>query len=774
MVWKTRKGRHRRSKTTPSSPGLPKAQNLKSCLKSNSSQSSGYGDSAARGTSRSSAGSGGGTRESGEYMRDHSTKSARSYFSGYSSSSGGAQSEGNNSHIRYTESPGSGNSNLLSHAHFNRMVMEKKVRFGNIQLREHERAVGDNPSCSTGPPVGIGWRHSETKIINIDEFERERAHKPKCNVLTRSKREELLLDWGISFNDIIDAIRTNIKVKNQRRQTVTNLGKIERIEEALESATRKIKRAFLLRKPTGRKAKQLQQQAQVVAAREFHELTLGDINVDELEELRKMQSSPASDEGVHEPDVGDSIESDPKFRKMASSLSLSEIDDHLSSGLSLGNSATTSVREIEQFYRDLEMEMFGDLPLPDMVGETLEVPSLYIPEEERMYHDPTAGNHFPEPRSVAHDENKEVCESAPRSFPQHMNNIVHTSELAPGAFIIPPNTWNDPSCMPAPMPYNMANGGMQFGNAPVLTRGVPVPPNRNPRAENPPPQRENPSPTPQDQGLSSSMHSTERKQQEDQQGLSSSLHSTERKHLEKQQADMTRRYLAHTVTAMEQRYLHPSLAPPPPPPAGYEHGASPPPASSGDSKKQGKRDHRGSSSRRRDGPEIRHIPFSYHSPAYWLADGPRIAFQQFEPVTITEDSGRGVLESSQTLKPSPPRPPMTPPMSGGSMPMPMPIQMPQAMQPTKVPTATAIVPPPQTTTASTTEQTTVTSTATVPTTAPTTAPTTTTATSPKLGSSPPLLKGSPPMYSSVAPDLVPSPPDVKVPLYVAPARFPTS
>lgn len=36
----------------------------------------------------------------------------------------------------------------------------------------------------------------------------------------------------------------NIRVKNQRRQTVSNLGRTEKIEEAFESATRKLKRAL--------------------------------------------------------------------------------------------------------------------------------------------------------------------------------------------------------------------------------------------------------------------------------------------------------------------------------------------------------------------------------------------------------------------------------------------------------------------------------------------------------------------------------------------------
>jgi hypothetical protein len=32
------------------------------------------------------------------------------------------------------------------------------VRFGNLHIREYERALGDTP-CSAGPPISIGWRY---------------------------------------------------------------------------------------------------------------------------------------------------------------------------------------------------------------------------------------------------------------------------------------------------------------------------------------------------------------------------------------------------------------------------------------------------------------------------------------------------------------------------------------------------------------------------------------------------------------------------------------
>jgi hypothetical protein len=69
-----------------------------------------------------------------------------------------------------------------------------------------------------------------------------------------------------------------------------------------------------------------------------------------------------------------------------SQLVVSEQDDYYNSFdvLTLGgNSTTPSQLEMERFYRELEMEMFGDEELPSMVGQTLELPTD-IPARERV------------------------------------------------------------------------------------------------------------------------------------------------------------------------------------------------------------------------------------------------------------------------------------------------------------------------------------------------------------------------------------------------------
>jgi hypothetical protein len=96
----------------------------------------------------------------------------------------------------------------------------------------------------------IGWGYGNERIISLDQYEQKKVKankRPKNLMLTRKAREDLLLEWGISFHDIIDSIRTNVKVKNQRRRTVNAIGTYDRWEEVMETASRKIKRTLLLK-----------------------------------------------------------------------------------------------------------------------------------------------------------------------------------------------------------------------------------------------------------------------------------------------------------------------------------------------------------------------------------------------------------------------------------------------------------------------------------------------------------------------------------------------
>lgn len=89
--------------------------------------------------------------------------------------------------------------------------------------------------------------------MKVNEYEsvRDRRRNQGELALSRMAREELLLEWGATFNEIIDAIRTNVKIKHQRRRTVNSIGTYDKWEEAMERAGRRIKKTLLPQKASG-------------------------------------------------------------------------------------------------------------------------------------------------------------------------------------------------------------------------------------------------------------------------------------------------------------------------------------------------------------------------------------------------------------------------------------------------------------------------------------------------------------------------------------------
>lgn len=83
------------------------------------------------------------------------------------------------------------------------------VTFDRIKIREYERTLGDNPSCSSGPPLSIGWTCLYSYDYPIDEYERSKPRRTKREFhLPAVRRNDLLVrEWGCSEEDIRRARR---------------------------------------------------------------------------------------------------------------------------------------------------------------------------------------------------------------------------------------------------------------------------------------------------------------------------------------------------------------------------------------------------------------------------------------------------------------------------------------------------------------------------------------------------------------------------------------
>jgi hypothetical protein len=110
--------------------------------------------------------------------------------------------------------------------------------------------LGDNPSVRAGPPIGLGWEYTPAAVINVDDYEQQRGPRRSRQeiLIPRFVREEKLRDFGVSRSEISQCVKEVEKAKRHRSATMRSTESMEHMHEAMESAGRKVKRLFGLRK----------------------------------------------------------------------------------------------------------------------------------------------------------------------------------------------------------------------------------------------------------------------------------------------------------------------------------------------------------------------------------------------------------------------------------------------------------------------------------------------------------------------------------------------
>jgi len=128
---------------------------------------------------------------------------------------------------------------------------QAKVLFGEVCIRKYERILCDNPACTSGPSLGVGWRYKAQPSLTVDEYEQTRGplRGSRDLMLDRATREKMVRRMGCTEKEIAEMTRSVNKTKFQRRQTLNNLG-IEKVEFAVECAKRRLK-FFLFLKGKG-------------------------------------------------------------------------------------------------------------------------------------------------------------------------------------------------------------------------------------------------------------------------------------------------------------------------------------------------------------------------------------------------------------------------------------------------------------------------------------------------------------------------------------------
>lgn len=125
---------------------------------------------------------------------------------------------------------------------------KKQVGFANVECREHGMVLGDNPSCSWGPPVSLGWEVSRSYVMTLDDFEKCRVddgcprRKKDEMILPRHIRERILFEHGYSLSAQRTASVRNSLVQRQRMKTARRSKSLSWLEEKFEPVAKKFSR----------------------------------------------------------------------------------------------------------------------------------------------------------------------------------------------------------------------------------------------------------------------------------------------------------------------------------------------------------------------------------------------------------------------------------------------------------------------------------------------------------------------------------------------------
>jgi len=118
------------------------------------------------------------------------------------------------------------------------------VKFKDIEIRNYDMTLGDNPSCNYGPPVTLDWNYDEAGSMPLEDYEKSRGTRRKfyqmhLNVIHRKKILEKL---NVTADEMEYVVKAMKKIQRGRERTKMMLP-FWKLEEVAESAKRKVKRA---------------------------------------------------------------------------------------------------------------------------------------------------------------------------------------------------------------------------------------------------------------------------------------------------------------------------------------------------------------------------------------------------------------------------------------------------------------------------------------------------------------------------------------------------
>mmetsp|Transcript_39309 Transcript_39309/g.82664 ORF Transcript_39309/g.82664 Transcript_39309/m.82664 type:complete len:322 (+) Transcript_39309:229-1194(+) len=132
----------------------------------------------------------------------------------------------------------------------NPMVYPEKneLRFFDVEVREYDVTVSDNPGVRAGVAIELSWNYHITDREHIDTFEERRSQErskdfKKEKKLTRLEREKILRESGATQKEIDEAAKRAASIRNARKKSIA-MRQHDKFYESVEKRTSFVKKIF--------------------------------------------------------------------------------------------------------------------------------------------------------------------------------------------------------------------------------------------------------------------------------------------------------------------------------------------------------------------------------------------------------------------------------------------------------------------------------------------------------------------------------------------------
>ena len=120
------------------------------------------------------------------------------------------------------------------------LLRSKRLTFGQVSVHQHNVTIGDNPSCSHGPPISLDWTRLCSDSYNLDEYEAmTQQSRGKAKRLGRLERETLLKESGYSTHAMD---RVTEQVDHEKMIRTVQKMQLDEMEEYQVMASASIRR----------------------------------------------------------------------------------------------------------------------------------------------------------------------------------------------------------------------------------------------------------------------------------------------------------------------------------------------------------------------------------------------------------------------------------------------------------------------------------------------------------------------------------------------------